>query len=236
MSINNKFRIALTMRVIETAEYKETRDAISHDWIRFLSAEQCQILLVPNLPGNAVEFLRSQKPDAVILSSGNDIGPLPGELKATASFSIERDQTEAKIVELCIEKQLPILGVCRGMQMLNIFFGGSLIRDLGNLTDSFTEHAGNTHSIESLDPVFFKWCGAKSQTNSYHRQGVTNQTLAPGLRALATCGPVIEAIAHTSLPFVGIQWHPERSYSAACIDKHLLTSLKNGFIDLIGGT
>lgn len=157
--------------------------------------------------------------DGLLLSGGVDISPEYYNEKNTGSsrdICPLLDKNEKVIIEKAIEKDIPILGICRGMQALNVFCGGSLVQDIKTCIA-----AAEIHSSDSK-PVFHNIQISKSsplsdiigfgthRINSYHHQAV--KKLAPDF-SIAAASPdgVIEAIFRPESKFVlGIQWHPER--------------------------
>ena len=119
-------------------------------------------------------------------------------------------------MELCEKYEKagkPILGVCRGIQLMNIYFGGTLHQDL--------EFIGNCHKNDRPDGVVHNvkaekgsmlesFYGSEFAVNSFHHQAVKD--VAPGFKAAAvsTEHGIIEAIEHDNRPMFGVQWHPER--------------------------
>lgn len=233
-NMKRDIRILLTMRVELSGSPEERRDAISHDWLACLDALGWTPVLLPNRPSQVIAMLERERPEACILSGGNDVGPVDARDVSGASAAPERDAVEREVLRYAVDRGCPVLGVCRGMQMINVFFGGRLIRDLTGLAPATGSHAGTLHRLTLTHATFRTWAGAPEiESNSFHRNGVTAETLAPTLRVMAQCGPVIEAVAHTTLPIVGIQWHPERDRSAVRLDNRLFEALPGGFADLI---
>lgn len=125
----------------------------------------------------------------------------------------ERDELEFQIVEKAVQKKLPILGICRGAQLLNVYFGGSLHQDIA---DFYTEQP-HLHSVLPLSTVIIDPQSRLhsilhkkyTKVNSLHHQSV--KTVGLNLKAVAhETNGLIEAIEHLELPFViGVQWHPE---------------------------
>ena len=101
----------------------------------------------------------------------------------------------------------PILGICRGLQLLNVYFGGTLHQHiLGHAQVCGRDHLHIVHAAPGLLRALY---GARFTVNSAHHQAV--ETLGGGLKVLA-CAPdgTVEAIAHKALPAFAVQWHPER--------------------------
>jgi putative glutamine amidotransferase len=162
-----------------------------------------------------------QRIDGVVLAGGPDVDPaLYGEtLHPSCSLAGDaRDAFEIALAQRCLRDGVPLLGICRGMQVLNVAAGGSLIQDLPSqvpvavphsIDDTFTTIA---HDIEIVDGTHVARAvagGMPLQVNSRHHQAV--KVLGAGLvvSAFATDG-IVEAIEGPDLPFcVGVQWHPE---------------------------
>jgi len=113
------------------------------------------------------------------------------------------DEVDRLVVTYAKTHQIPILGVCRGIQAINVFLGGDLNQDIGNGHRSIdSNHAVQTvknHLLHFEDEIL---------VNSYHHQTLKN--LAPGLKVIARhADGTIEAVIHETLPIIGIQWHPE---------------------------
>lgn len=153
--------------------------------------------------------------DGLILIGGDDINPkMYNEdcLKYTETLDLIRDDYEEGLIKMCLEKHIPMLGICRGMQMINVVLGGTLYQD----NAMYTKHLPQTlprdiasHNI-NIDKESFLYpvLGNQTAVNSFHHQSI--KCLAEGLRvsAISTDG-VIEAIEHIRLPIYGVQWHPE---------------------------
>ena len=109
-------RIGITLRIETIKKYDEKRDAISHDWTKFLQDSDVLPIFIPNTLTDTKYFLEKMKLDGLILSGGDNKGD-----------DIERDKTEQEIIELSVKNKIPLLGICRGMQVINDFFGGGII-------------------------------------------------------------------------------------------------------------
>lgn len=175
-------------------------------------------------PENADQILA--KVDGLLFSGGADIDPqlfnqnphpLLGEV------SPERDRIELPLMRAAVEKDVPVLGVCRGAQLLNVALGGTLYQDLGREVSGSIKHVQKapmyhaSHSISIMeDSKLARLLGVSEiRVNSFHHQSIKN--VAPGLNVSATAPDgIVEAVeSSTGKAFVmGVQWHPE-----AMIDK-----------------
>lgn len=170
--------------------------------------------------------------DGIIFSGGSDINPnYYGKEDTGKSKEINplRDECEETYIKIALKKDMPILGICRGMQALNVFCGGSLIEDIPS------EYKVETiHNLEKPDIAFHKITvlpdtpladiiGAGVHTvNSYHHQAV--DSLAPyfSIAAVSEDG-ITESIFRNDKRFVlGVQWHPERDHIQAQCNKIII--------------
>lgn len=199
-------RIGLTMRTAQAAGYDEPRDCIAHDWALFLqrALPGCQWLLVPNIGASVTDYVRGWGIDGFILSGGNDIGASP-----------VRDETEEALLRLAQSAQMPVLGVCRGAQMLNAHFGGTIAPCRG--------HVGSRHAVTLGQPVGSHAVGDSIEVNSYHGMAVPADGLGNKLLPLALddAGNV-EGFSHVSLPWAGLMWHPERENMPTSHDRMIV--------------
>ena len=161
--------------------------------------------------------------DAVIFSGGEDIHPrFYGQAVSPQCGEVDerRDRMELKLFDLAMQKNLPILGICRGIQLINVAMGGTLIQDIPS--HCHVEHQQKAprlalwHDVHLMPetPLSRLYGGAeKIYTNSFHHQAVLD--LAPGLKAnaMAAEGFVEAFTAEGSLPILGVQWHPEVSFT-----------------------
>jgi len=204
-------KVALTMRTVDAVGYSEPRDAISHDWMRWLASQSYTPVLLPNAIPDPSAFLEEQGAEAIILTGGNDAVARPD---GSGDFDPLRNRTEFSAIEWAIEKGRPVLGVCRGMHMINLYFGGSMEAEIP------VGHVATVHRIdveEKYRPVYGDEDGI--ETNSFHGQGIRPGQLADDLDMIAcSADGLVEAAAHTSLPIFGIQWHPERPNPSAEFD------------------
>ena len=152
--------------------------------------------------------------DGLILCGGSDVHPryYGEEINGSVGIDEERDEREIPIVRACIERHIPILGICRGQQLLNAVLGGTLIQHLPN-TEYHNKKASDryiTHEVRAeRGSVFARLYGETFVTNTSHHQAIDR--LADGLRpTLFSSDGVIEGVEHETLPILAVQWHPER--------------------------
>lgn len=157
------------------------------------------------------------KCNGIVFSGGVDIKPENINYEnAPRKFYPERDDFEERILEKSLELKIPILGICRGLQLINVYFGGSLILDLGETENEIHKKgiADKTHDIEIReDSLLFNISGkTKGEVNSAHHQAVDK--LGLGLKSVAESqNGVIEALELENLQdqfLLAVQWHPER--------------------------
>ncbi len=208
--------VLVSTRVVENASYPETRDALSHDWGRLFGALDIVPVLVPNSLPDPTVFLSALDPGGLLLTGGDDLGRGLDEVSGPAASP--RDATEDALLAGALACGLPILGVCRGLQVINRHFGGRVARGLSE------PHVAVTHEIEMVAPRGGIAAGARIPVNSYHNDGVLADGVGRELAPFAvSAGGVVEGLAHQSLPVTAIQWHPERdNRDAAAFDRALI--------------
>ena len=155
--------------------------------------------------------------DGLLLTGGADIDPqrFNGRTHPTV-YGVDalRDEMEIALVRLAVESDWPFLGICRGIQVINVALGGSLYTHLPEQLGGAVDHRSEEHGHEvRLAPEGWlaQHLGQETlQVNSYHHQGI--ERLAPGLKAIGWAPDgLIEAVEVVGHPFgLGVQWHPER--------------------------
>lgn len=149
--------------------------------------------------------------DGLLLPGGGDLHPryYGQELRDCRGLDEARDAAEWELMTRFTRTGRPILGVCRGMQVLNVFFGGTLrqhVEGHGALPDG-RDRVHETRAAEGS--LFACWWGDRFRVNSCHHQAVDR--LAGCLRPLQRAQDgVLEAFSHGALPVLGVEWHPER--------------------------
>ena len=155
--------------------------------------------------------------DAIVMTGGEDVEPYRyGEspIPELGGVYPERDEFDIKLTQMAVKAKLPLLGVCRGVQVLNVAFGGSLWQDIpSQLPDAYAKHKTDVveaHKVEVVEgSVLYELIGGDATVNSLHHQSV--KALAPGFKVSAISEDgVIEGIEKVGAKCVmGVQFHPE---------------------------
>ena len=193
-----KFTIAVSTRLSSAVGYEEKRDSISRDWIKlFSNLSISNYILLPNMEPNLIsEYCDYHSINGFLLTGGDIIGK-----------DLTRDKVELAALNLAKDKSLKVLGICRGMQMISSFFGGTL--------KSVDGHISTRHKIYDI---------SSRTVNSYHTFAIDR---------LPDCFNVnyrsydnsIESISHKKLPWDGCMWHPERDNVTHPMDLRMIKSL-----------
>jgi putative glutamine amidotransferase len=199
----------------------EMRHAIDRDYVQALvAAGAAPVLLSPAIDSDTLGSILPLL-DAVLFSGGGDVEPSRfGERAHSSLGRVERDRDafELNLFRAARRRELPILGICRGVQLVNVACGGTLVQDIPS---QVTRPLRHDTSAREPDPVhdailepgsMVRALAGKSRlpVNSFHHQSVKD--VAAGFRITATAPDgVVEAIETLDEPFcVGVQWHPER--------------------------
>ncbi|MGA9350495.1 MAG: gamma-glutamyl-gamma-aminobutyrate hydrolase family protein [Anaerolineae bacterium] len=174
--------------------------------------------------------------DALILTGGGDVDPVHyGQSlhPATRSIDPDRDRFELDLTRMAVEHGLPLLGICRGIQVLNVALGGTLIQDVPDQVPAALVHQTPEDAPIAIHHVRLQpnsRLAALIQctdllTNSAHHQAI--QSLAPALRSVGwSQDGVVEAVESTDQAFVvGVQWHPELLFRDAATHRRLFAGL-----------
>ncbi len=186
-----------------------------------LKAGAAPLLLPSALPDETWDALYASV-DGILFSGGGDITPAryDGQMHPRVNFlEPDRDEIEHQFLQACLEDGKPFLGICRGIQIINVVLGGSLYEDLSDLKPNALKHDyypnyprdKRAHAVRvEADSWLAQVTGAETlQVNSLHHQGI--RELADALRPLAWApDDLVEAVEVLGHPFGrGVQWHPE---------------------------
>ncbi len=175
----------ISQRVDEIKDYGEVRDGLDTQWHELFKRLDAGFVPLPNQPQTVAVILERLCPDFIVLSGGNNPVKYGGNVPG-------RDAVDDLLIEFAVKRKVPLLGVCRGMQSIGLFFGGTLKAVEG--------HVATRHIVTGV---------INREVNSYHGYALDN--IKDDLEVLARDETgVIEAVCHKSHLISGIMWHPER--------------------------
>lgn len=211
-------KIGITMHIEHSRKHVE--NAINMDYVRAVINSGGLPVLVPvtldfGLLNDYLDMV-----DGIVFTGGCDINPERyGEVNEGLSVDIcdIRDQMELYLLRNAIDRQMPVLGICRGHQLINIHYGGTLYQDVMTQINTEIDHINLEEEADHIahtvkaDPSsrLRQWLGAdKFPVNSRHHQAI--KRLGEGLKIAARSKDgIVEAIEHQRDDVVGVQWHPE---------------------------
>ncbi|MDR9431785.1 MAG: type 1 glutamine amidotransferase [Natronomonas sp.] len=205
-------RIGLTQRVESVAEYDERRDCLDQRWARLMRSMGFTPIPLFNRVSDVEAYVEQLSLDGVVFTGGNDFADLDGGVNVAP----ERDRFEQSLLTVAIERNLPVLGVCRGLQLVNRYSGGSIRQVDG--------HVATEHDLD-VDQRMAAIVDTPAcvTVNSYHNYGVTDESLGEDLTVVARAPDgSIEWIEHEAHAITAIMWHPERDSPAADLDRRII--------------
>lgn len=175
--------------------YKTYIDFVDHYWINYFKLKKKTFFSVPNISNYKINFSK-KKIRLIVLPGGND-------LFSRDKISKVRLKVEFSLIKHAIKKKIPILGVCRGMQVINLYFKGKQNRING--------HMRTHHKIFFKKKFFPKMI---LNVNSFHNFGIPIQKMSNKLEAIAVDKDEnVEIFRHKMKKIYGFMWHPERNKS-----------------------
>ena len=190
-------------------------DALPHEYVAAVLAAGGLPRPIPPLPADlAPEALDGV--DGLVLSGGGDINPVRYDAEwatETSNVDDERDVSELALVDVALDRGLPILGICRGAQLLNVALGGTLVQHLPDRAIGHLDRGRRHETVHDVtlspDSLLARLGGtAGIEVNSIHHQGIDR--VGDGLRVTGTADDgVAEVLEGTRCPLVAVQWHPE---------------------------
>ena len=199
--MNSRIRLGITTRVTSNEEY---RDCLAHDWTSYLNYILPEIdwIMLPNIGDSITSYVEKWELNSFIISGGNTLGE--SEL---------RDKTEHNLIEYAKSHSMPLLGVCRGLQLLVSHFGGKLERPEHPLPIA-------CHKVKYLESPYNYKLDFPAEVNSFHNCLIKDSgKLTP---FISDDKNNIEGAYSKQYNIIGIGWHPERTSPSKDFDKTLL--------------
>lgn len=211
-------KIIITQRIDKIAPNNEIRDNLDTLWTTFFNRfnnDKQTILLypLPNFVDNLNAWVDAISPDGILLSGGNTISD---------EVAVQRKNIELQLLDYATQNNIPVLGVCRGMQMIAHWQKIPLI-------ETETNHIAVRHSVK-ISPIFSIKNSFVENVNSYHKFMLkANDINLNKFDILATeeNDGCIEMIKHKQKNIFGIMWHPEREKNLKKFDKILVENVFN---------
>tara|TARA_B100001121_G_scaffold74812_1_gene66292 strand:- start:307 stop:918 length:612 start_codon:yes stop_codon:yes gene_type:complete len=177
-------------------------DFVDHYWINFFDKNKIKFTIIPNAFNYNFNLINKRDIKLIVLPGGND-------LFSKSYLSKIRLKNEFKLIKFGIKNKIPILGVCRGMQVINFFYKGSQKKLKG--------HMRTRHDIYFEDKLFNK---KKLNVNSFHNYGIPKNLLAKCLLPIGLDkSKNIEIFEHDKKNIFGIMFHPEREKNYSFLKK-----------------
>ena len=197
------------------------RAYVMNDYIQSAARAGGVPVILPVLSDNGLAEKLFDMIDGLILTGGGDFdSAFYGEEPHVKLGKVcrLRDDFEFRLLEFAVKKNIPVLGICRGHQLINAYFGGTLYQDLSLCEGSWIKHSQKKlfdyveHKIQiQKDSWLGSFLGTDISVNSYHHQSIKKLANGFMITAVAKDG-IIEAIEKEDEHFfcVGVQWHPEK--------------------------
>lgn len=220
---------------------------LEQDMASYLSRPDVMPILIPDLPDPELKKFMNHM-DGFVFQGGADIAPStykedpiengrwPGDK--------HRDQYELKIMDYAFKNQKPIFAICRGMQLVNVYFGGTLYQDLKTCLQNSLEHRNAEiydkvlHNIKCTPDSFLKNIYQEEilKVNSVHHQGIKTLGKSLAIDAISPEDGLVEAFHYQNLEdnfILGVQWHPEFSHAYRAKDVIDPAPLYDSFLEAI---
>lgn len=202
-------KIGISQRRLIDKHNNRIYDSLDSEWISYSKYLNLELFPIPN-SSNIITLLESQDFDGFILSGGNNVQYKKKSLSTEKDYILKhdispiRDSVENNIIEYSINNNIPLIGICRGMQMINFFFNGKISK----IPDK--SHVAVYHDVSIVDDYLLNFYDSPCSVNSYHDFGITINDLSKELIKTSICGKYVESFIHKKFKIHGIMWHPER--------------------------
>jgi putative glutamine amidotransferase len=210
-----------------TPDYASGISRLKQVYIDALSNAGFDVCIVP-VSGDVMTVV--ERFDGVVISGGDDIHPsYYGEEPIPGLTIIDRERTDFEITlfKECLARSKPVIGICNGMQTMNVAMGGTLLQDIELGSPVEINHKKGYHTITVGDNNIVT--KGTYEVNTAHHQAISNTGIGVSVLAVSEDG-IIEAITVDSPSYaVGVQWHPERDPDSE-INRMLIGSFKESCI------
>ena len=182
--------------------YDEIMDCLDTNWAAFLRYIEIFPVPIPLVTVTDTPYVvKALDLDGLILSGGNSLTEYTDETDSCYNMACMRDNFEKALLTAALSHGMPILGVCRGIQLINVYYNGQLSKIAG--------HAGTRHDLIAESPDYEN--RLPREINSFHNFAIRRENLGQGLIALAhDTENNVEAFYHPLDKILGMMWHPER--------------------------
>ena len=199
--------IALITQREQKDSYGTPIDVLESDYICFFENLGVKVRAISNFTKDVESFFETMKVDFIILTGGGSVPNEYYKYLADEPQQTNRDKVEKTLLEECVRRGIPVLGICRGMQFINGFFGGK-VEKLSSL--SVPRPNGKEHSVYS------EFLQKTYMVNNFHNDGIMLDGLAEGMKPFAvdTDNGVVEAFYSDEKKILALQWHPERPFES----------------------
>lgn len=215
--------ILITQRYSKN-QYGDWIDSLENNYIKFFEKFGINLIPVSNAIDNLECLYENINLSGIIFTGGENI-----ETKYFVEKNNEpnlRESLETKLLNHSIKNNIPLFGICRGSQFINVFFKGKLIYDIKKIDSKGSHSCPGVHDIHISDGRLRMLLNGEKifSTNSYHNQGILKSELGNGLMSFAEYPDLnlVEGLYHKHHPIAGILWHPERKDSSTELDKILV--------------
>jgi N5-(cytidine 5'-diphosphoramidyl)-L-glutamine hydrolase len=191
-------KIGITSNIKEY--YKGYIDFIDHYWLNYFEKKNINYYLVPNK--KKLSKKKIEEINLLIIPGGNDVSN-------SLNTSKIRNSIETNLIKICFKKKIPILGICRGAQLLNKSFGGKIKK--------VKKHMRTRHNISFINKEIVK--KELLNVNSFHNDGIKKNDLSKVFKMLASDKDEnVEMFISKDKKIIGTMWHPEREKNTQLLD------------------
>ena len=196
------YRIGISMRVTNALQYDEVRDSIAHDWSNYMQNvfQNSKWMFIPNLGKKTVDYFKDWDLNVLFLTGGDDIG----------KFEI-RDESEIELVKYAVANSIPIVAICRGMQLIHYLYKGKIKK--GN--NEFIENHRTNRHVVSIENLTY-------EVNSYHVNYLEENTLNDTFKVFSRCQLDNSIEGFNNNKILAMMWHPERETQPAKWNEDLI--------------